>query len=153
MLLKNYLENREQRVVLNGQTTQWREIMYGIPKESALGPLLFLVCISDVPDGINSLCKILSDDTSLFLKVYDIHKSGSKISDDLEKLSYWAHRRKMKLNADPNKEANEVIFSRKTSSDNLSHPPIKFNNNDISKCPHQKHVGIVLDSNSTSVLM
>ena len=88
MLLKNYLENREQRVVLNGQTTQWREIMYGIPKESALGPLLFLVCISDVPDGINSLCKILADDTSLFLKVYDIHKSGSKISDDLEKISY-----------------------------------------------------------------
>ena len=28
----------------------------------------------------------------------------------------------------------------------FSHPPIKFNNNDISKCPHQKHLRIVLDS-------
>ena len=52
----------------------------------------------------------------------------------------------MQFNPDPNKQANEVIFSRKTSSNNLSHPPIKFNNNDISKCPHQKHLGIVLDS-------
>ena len=50
------------------------------------------------------------------------------------------------FNLDPNKQANEVIFSRKTSSNNLSHPPIKININNISKCPHQKHLGIVLDS-------
>ena len=31
-LLKNYLENREQRVVLNGQTSEWRKIMSGIPQ-------------------------------------------------------------------------------------------------------------------------
>ena len=32
------------------------------------------------------------------------------------------------------------------SSNNLSHPPVKFNNNDISIYPHQKHLGIALDS-------
>ena len=51
----------------------------------------------------------------------------------------------MQFNTDPNKQANEVIFSRKTSSNNLSNPPIKFNNNNISKCPYQEHLGIVLD--------
>ena len=66
--------------------------------------------------------------------------------DDLEKISYWACQWKMQFNLDPNKQANEAIFSRKASSNNLSHPPIKFNSNDISKCPHQKHLGIVLDS-------
>ena len=40
-LLKNCLENREQRVVLNGQTFEWRKIMSGITKGSILGPLLF----------------------------------------------------------------------------------------------------------------
>ena len=92
------------------------------------------------------MCKIFADDTSLFSKVYDIHNSASKLNDDLEKISYWAYQWKMQFNPDPNKQANEVIFSRKTSSNNLSHPPIKFNNNDISKCPHQKHLGIALDS-------
>ena len=52
----------------------------------------------------------------------------------------------MQFNPDSNKQANEVIFFGKTSSNNLSHPPIKFNNNNISKWPHQKHLGIVLDS-------
>ena len=52
----------------------------------------------------------------------------------------------MPFNPDLNKQANEVIFSRKTSSNNLSHPSIKFNKIDIPECPHQKHSGIVLDS-------
>ena len=52
----------------------------------------------------------------------------------------------MQFNPAPTKQANEVIFSRKTSSNNLLHPPIKFNNNDITKYQHQKHLGIVLDS-------
>ena len=146
LLLKNYLENQEQIVVLNGQTSEWRKIMSGIPQGSVLGPLLFLICINDLPDGINSLCKIFADDTSLFSNVYGMHKSASNLNDDLEKISYWAYQWKMQFNPDPNKQANEVIFSRKTSSNNLSHPPIKFNSNDISKCPHEKHLGIVLDS-------
>ena len=148
-LLKNYLENQEQRVVLNGQTSEWRKIMSGIPQGSVLGPLLFLICINDLPDGINSLCKIFADDTSLFSNVYGMyvwHKSASNLNDDLEKISYWAYQWRMQFNPDRNKQANEVTFSRKTSSNNLSHPPIKFNNNDISKCPHEKHVRTVLDS-------
>ena len=102
-LLKNYLENREQRVVLNGQTSEWRKIMSGVPQGSVLGPLLFLIYINDLPDGINSLCKIFADDTSLLSKVYDIHKSASKPNDDLEKISYWAYQWKMQFNPDPTK--------------------------------------------------
>ena len=50
--------------------------MYGIPQGSVLGPLLFLIYINDFLDGINSLCKIFPEDTSLFSKVYDMHKSA-----------------------------------------------------------------------------
>ena len=63
--------------------------------------------------------------------------SASNLNDDLVKISCWAYQLKMQFNPDPNKQANEVIFSRKKKSNNFSHPPIKFNNNDISKCPYQ----------------
>ena len=53
----------------------------------------------------------------------------------------------MQFNPDPNKQSNEIIFSRKSVSNNLSHPPVKFNNNNITRCSHQKHLGVVLDSN------
>ena len=106
-LLKHYLENGEQRVVLNGQTSEWRKINSGNPQGSVLGPLLFLISINDLPDGIYSLCKIFADDTSLFSKVYDIHKSASNLNDDLEKIIYWDYQWKMQFNPDPNKQANE----------------------------------------------
>ena len=83
--------------------------MSGVLQGSVRGPLLFLVYINDLPDGINSLCQIFADDTSLFSKVYDIHKSASKVNDDLEIISYWSYQWKMQFNSDPNKQANEVI--------------------------------------------
>ena len=102
LLHKNCLENQEQRVVLNGQTSEWIK-MSGISQGSVIGLVLFLIYINDLPDGINSLCKIFADDTSLLSKVYDIHKSASKPNDDLEKISYWAYQWKMQFNPDPTK--------------------------------------------------
>ena len=135
-LLKNYLQNREQRVVLNGQTSGWRKINSGVPQGSVLGPLLFLIYINDLPDGIISMCKIFADDTSLFSKVLDINKSVTELNTDLEKISQWAYQWKMQFNPDPNKQANEIIFSRKLVSNNLSYPPVKFNDNNITRCSH-----------------
>ena len=68
-LLENYLTDRQQRVVLNGRTSSWQNIYAGVPQGSVLGPLLFLIYINDLPDGLTSVCKIFADDTSLFSKV------------------------------------------------------------------------------------
>ena len=67
-LLENYLTDRQQRVVLNGRTSSWQNVYAGVPQGSVLGPLLFLIDIYGLPDGLTSLCKIFADDTSLFSK-------------------------------------------------------------------------------------
>ena len=64
-LFKNYLSNRKQRVVLNGMNSKWGEIRAGVPQGSVLGPLLFLIYINDLEDGIKSNVKFFADDTSL----------------------------------------------------------------------------------------
>ena len=121
-LLENYLENCEQRVVLNGQTSESRKINSGVTQGSVLGPLLFLIYINDRSHGLTSICKIFADDTSLFSKVFNINESGNDLNIDLEKLRQWGYQWKVQFNPDPNKQANEVIFSRKSNSINLTYP-------------------------------
>ena len=62
-LIHSFLSDRHQRVVLNGQSSKWSHIKAGVPQGSILGPLLFLVYISDLPEGLTTNGKLFADDT------------------------------------------------------------------------------------------
>ena len=42
-LMENYLTDRQQRVIVNGETFSWENILTGVLQGYALGPLLFLI--------------------------------------------------------------------------------------------------------------
>ena len=115
-LLECYLSNRTQRVVFNGQTCNWWNKNTGVPQWSVLGPLLFLIYINELPDGITSTCKILADDTLLFSKVIDAWNFQNALNCDLEPISSWVYQWKLQFNADRKKQANEVIFPYKSNT-------------------------------------
>ena len=66
-LIKDFLKNRKQRVVLNGQFSSWADIDAGVCQGSILGPLLFLIYINDLTNVLSSSAKLFADDISLFL--------------------------------------------------------------------------------------
>ena len=140
----DFLSFRKQRVVLDGQISQWTSIEAGVPQGSILGPLLFLIYINDLSDDLSTNAKLFADDTSLFSVVRDINTSATHLNNDLRKISNWAFQWKMSFNPDPSKQAQEVIFSRKLQK--ISHPSIYFNNNPIEQVSSQKHLGMILDT-------
>ena len=112
-ILVNFLSDRKQRVVLNGQCSSWADIHAGVPQGSDLGPLLFLIYINDLLNDIKSKWKFLADDKSLLPVFHDNDTSANDLSHNLEKISEWAFQWKMKVNPDSTKQAQEIIFSRK----------------------------------------
>ena len=94
---------------------------------SVLGPLLFLVYINDLPEGLNSNVKLFVEDTSIFSVVRDSRSSSRSLNEDLSKIIQWVYKWEMLLfEDDASKQAQEVVFSRKKNSSN--HNDIYFNN-------------------------
>ena len=97
-----------------------------------------------MPNGLNSNVKLFADDTSLFSVVHKISDSANLLNSDLSKINEWALQWKMSFNPDPIKQAQEIIFSRKTSKKN--HPGLMFNNNIVNLTTNHKHLGMIFDS-------
>ena len=112
-LIKSFLSERYQRVVLNGKSSSWKPVPAGVPQGSVLGPLSFLVYINDLADNLVSDVRLFADDTSLFTIVYDETVSAQVLNSDLKTIEKWAYQWKMQFNSDVNKQAVQVTFFSK----------------------------------------
>ena len=75
--------------------------------------------------------------------MHNKHLSQTNLNNDLRNITEWAFQWKMQFNPDPSKQANEVYFTRKTTSHDYL--PIRFNCNPVQQCNSQKHLGLILD--------
>ena len=107
-----------------------------------------LIYINDLSEGLSTNAKLFVDDTFLFSVTQDSQTSANVLNKVLEMIHNWAFQWKMNFNSDATKQAQEVIFSRKTKK--LPHPPLVFNNTNVTQSIYQKHLGIILDSKFTS---
>ena len=74
-ILIDFLNKRKERVVLNGQSSNWIYVKAGVPQASFMGSLLFLIYINDLTEGLITNTKLFPDDNSLFSVVRDIAAS------------------------------------------------------------------------------
>ena len=142
-LFSDFLDERYQRTVLNGKSSDWKWITVGVPQLSVLEPLLSLIYVNAPTDNILSLVKLFADDTTVFNVVFDSYISAEVLNQNLRAVQDWAYQWKMSFNPNPTKQAEQVIFSTKVSK--VEHPAIYFNSSEVVTVPHQKHIGLILD--------
>ena len=127
---------------MNGQTSSWEPVLAGVLQRSILVPLLFLIYINDLSKNLSSI-KLFADDISIFSTVQDIKHSAYQRNRDLDQNSNWTHQWKMLFNPDSQKQAEEVIFSRKTIK--APHLSVVFNNVPVVQSLCEKHLGVYLN--------
>ena len=94
--IESFLTDRQQYVTVKGHSSDWKDVLSGVPQGSVLGPLLFLLYVNDFPDVIKSMLKLFADDA----KIYQTTDKCDILKDDLSEGGSWADKWELKFHVD-----------------------------------------------------
>ena len=139
----SYLTDRRQYVRVNGKNSGFKQIFYGVPQGSVLGPHLFIIYINDLPNAlIHSESTLFADDTCLLFSSSSLKKIERCLNIDLKRLFKWLCANKISLNV----SKTEVLLFRnvhKTINHNIG---LKLNGKILNLSDTVKYLGVYLDS-------
>ena len=131
--LISYLNDRRQCTIANGHASRYREIMYGVPQGSVLGPLLFLCYINDINTSVSdSIVKLYADDRVIYAAGRNIGEAHQTLSKDLFCIEHWCKNNQLTVNITKTKS---MLFGTR-----------RFLKREID---HYKYLGRMLDQNLT----
>lgn len=135
-LLASYLYNRKSCVAYNGYLSDFFSPTSGVPQESNLGPLLFLIFINDLPLKLHCQVLLYADDAKIFSSIKDTRDCELLQNN----LNNWCTTNKLHLNVN---KCKLISFTR-------SRNPIMFNyvinNTELGRVSSVKDLGITFDS-------
>ena len=105
----DYLNERRQRVVLEGVSSSFLNVTSGLPQGSVLGPLLLLIYANDLPSAAShSIVPMFADDSKCYRQISH-PRDRDLIQDDLNSLHQWSQTWDLNFNA---KKCATHIFTK-----------------------------------------
>ena len=143
-LFRDYLSDRTQVTVINNANSETSFIGCGVPQDSILGPLLFLLYINDRPNcNLLSDVRMSADDTNLTFASKDPEELFSSLTHDLGNLKQWLDSNRSSLNVLKTK----CLFSGTWQRISLlpSEPHICLDEHSIERVDSYKCLGVQVD--------
>ena len=86
--IESFLTNRSQSVVCEGKRSNPAQVTSGVPQGTVLGPLLFLLCVNDLPNNLKSSIRLFADDALLY-GIVSSDVDVDQLQEDPMKLEVW----------------------------------------------------------------
>ena len=129
--------------------TEVKIVKCGVPQDSILGPLLFLIFLNDLSNSTKVLDPVLfADDTNLFCSDNNIRTLFETANEELSQINDWFLANKLSLNAEKSKY---VLFHKCIDQENI---PLKLsllqlNSNIIERESSLKFLDVILEEHLT----
>ena len=141
---ESYLTGRKQFVSIENIDSQLKDVIYGVPQGSVLGPLLFLIYINDLHKAIKySTVHHFADDTNLLYTNKSLKSIHKKMKIDIKLLVQWLLANKISLNAG---KTEVIIFRHHLKKINMRFI-FKIDGKKIYPSRMVKYLGVILDEN------
>ena len=138
----DYLSDRLQRVKCGDSYSEWGSVLGGIPQGSALGPLLFLVYVNDMPLQVKDGDLVQFADDTCIICSGKTHKEVSEmLCSDLCSLSSWIRGSHMEINV----KKSSIMWFNVRSIKGFKSPPISLNGSPLSQVSTHKYLGVQID--------
>ena len=95
--LHSFLTNRRHHVRIPGGVSKSDSVLSGVPQGTVLGPVLFLVLISDISNNVNSNITSFADDTKVFATINN-PSDCDDLQSDLDNIYSWSSANNMMFN-------------------------------------------------------
>ena len=97
-VIQSYLSNRKQYTKMENCKSDLTKIENGVPQDSSLGLLLFLLYITDLPLASQFDAILFADDTFLAMSDNNPSKLQNRVNTELRKIDFWMKKNKLQLN-------------------------------------------------------
>lgn len=89
--IRNWMIGQNQRVQLNKVQSDWIKVESRVPQGSILRPLLFILYLQDIEEGLASKIFGFTDDVKIVKLIGNLN-DDFKLQKDLEKMMGWAEK-------------------------------------------------------------
>ena len=77
--MEDYLKRKEMRTVIQDEKSDWREVKIGVPQGSVLTPIMFLVYVNDMTEGVSSYISLFGDNATLLRMIKKNYKDCDEL--------------------------------------------------------------------------
>ena len=138
--MTDFLTGRKMRTVIRNTKSSWMEVTSGVPQGSVLAPIMFVIYINDMTEGVTSYMNMFADDAKILRRVRN-EEDCVALNQDLERVSEWSRKWEMAFNT---KKCSVLEFgksNRRVSGNYL------LNNERIMKRTEEKDLGVTVADN------